>query len=412
MERAINYLPPSAGLPEDDLDATVLAFEEAARRLDLEPEIVARLRHPEREIIVHLPHAHTYTGIRVQHSRVRGPALGRLYLRPGIHLAEIRTRAMESTWQCALLDLPLGGAAGAIVCDPDRLPERELKGLVHDYAAALRGLLGPLEDVVAPGGGCNETVMAWISGGLLPGTAVGLPAALGGRFSFPRMAGQGLAVLAQEALAERGIALPGARVAIEGFAGVGAAAAERLAEAGARMVALSDVSGGLFQEHGLDLSSVQAYAASHGLLFGYPEAAAVRNAEVLEAPCDLLITAAAEKQIVGNNAGRIRAGVVLEAAWGAVTRPAGELLEARGVLLIPDLLATAGETVAAFLEWTRQVHAAPLTDELAAEVLRRRLREACAAVRAVARKHSLSLRQAAHQLAVDRVATALRFMAR
>lgn len=402
------------------LEAT-LQFEEAARELDLEDWIVQRLRHTEREITVNLPlvrddgRAVSFTGFRVQHNTVRGAAIGGVRLAPEAHLSQGKALAMATTWQCALLDIPFGGSAGAIVCDPQRLSERELSRLVKDYIQALRGLIGPFTDVIMQDVGSNERILAWMldahahaEGHLHPGVVTNKPEALFGLPGHEQATADGLLLLLEEILEERKGKLAGQRVAIQGFGKLGRSLARLLHQAGARVVAVADISGGLYREDGLDVSALEAHVERTGVLFGYPEAETVCNADVLEARCDVLVPAAVERQLTAVNAEHIQARYVLEGAHGATTRAANKILEARGVTVVPDLLANAGGTAQAYLEWTLNVCYRYLLVGEAEEHLKRRILHAYQTVRATARHHHTNLRHAAHLRAVEQVAAALR----
>ncbi len=423
METASDFLP-ALQETEEQFDPAVearLVFEEAARRLDLEDWIVHRLRQPQREIIVHLPRrpaggqAGMFTAFRVQHSTARGPALGGLHLRPDAYLAQVKAEAMEKTWQCALLDLPLGGGAGAIVCDPEQLTERELRTLARDYIWALHDVVGCCQNLVAPGDGANEQIMAWMwsayaraRGPLEPGAILGKPAALGAGTVPSDPTGRGLFLLLETILAERGMPLQGLRVSVQGFDKTGAALALLLFEAGARLVAVNDISGGLYREEGLDIAAVRAFVQRAGMLFGYPEAEAVSNAEVLETPCDVLVLAAGEGQLAAQSAGRVQARIVLEASAEAICRAADKILQARDVLVVPDILASAGGTVACFLEWAQSLRWSCWSLGESEAFLKNRLQTAYARASAVALSYNLDLRQAAHLAAVERLAAVLR----
>ncbi len=403
------------------LDATI-DLEEAARRLDLEPWIVQRLRHPEREVTVNLPlvrdngQATSIAGLRVQHSTGRGPTLGGVRFSAAAHLHQIKAAAMRMSWQCALLDLPFGGAGGAVVANPQELSERELKALLKEYINSLHDLIGWQKDVLALDGGSNERTAAWMldsdaraRGQLELGVVTGKPAVLGGLPAPRAAAGRGLFLLLLEALEGQKANL--LRVALQGFGSLGISVAHQLHEAGARVVAVADISGGLLRKDGIDVPGLAAYAEKRGVIFGFPQAEAACNADVLECPCDVLILAAAERQVNAVNAGRIAAPLVVEVADCAVTRTAEELLAERGMVVFPDVLAGAGSTLAAFLEWKQNVTVATLTSEQIEAELRARIAAACRAIRDYARQHGVSWRRAAHLIAVDRVAAALRLRA-
>ncbi len=410
-------LPPDVvhGEQEGDwiLDST-LQMERAARRLDLEDWIVQRLKHPEREMTVNLillreGDALPYCGFRVQHSLACGPCMGPIVVSPDVHLQRLRALAAAMTWQWALLGLPLGGSAGALVCDPRSLSELELQSLAKEYLVRMGDFVGPGADVVTAD--TEPQILGWMLDAWrrahLRGDAplAGKPPALGGAAWLAAVAAAGLVALAAAALAERKPILASARVAIQGFSPIMSAASRQLSEAGARIVAVADASGGLFSHAGLDLAAVQSYAARHEVLFGYPEAEAVSNAEVLQAPCDLLITAGGEGQINRRNADRIAASVIIEAAYGGISTAGESVLLSRDRSVICDLLGCAGKPLACFLEWR---YGALLDSAEAEPMLRQRIARAYKTVRDAAGDLQLSFRQSAYRLAVERVGAALR----
>jgi glutamate dehydrogenase/leucine dehydrogenase len=411
-----------------DLDETCnpwleasLQLEEVAQRLDLEDSIVQRLRHPEREVTVNLPlvcdhgRAATFTGFRVQHSTARGPTLGGVSLSPDAHLAQVRAAAMINTWQLALLEIPFGGSAGAIVCDPTKLSERELRHLSHDYVRALRGVVGPHVDILRQDAGCNERILAWMldehahgAGRLEPAAVANKPSALFGLGDQATAGAKGVLWLLEAVAGEHGWTLPGLRVVIQGFGQLGRTLAMRLREAGAHVVALADGSGGIYSEGGLDVPVVAGWVEREGMLFGYGGGEAMRNADVLEMPCEVLVTADGERQITSANAGQIHAKLVIEAVLHATSMGAQQILTSRNVTVIPDVLATGGTAAQAYLEWTLNTCDRVLLTGEAEEHLKRRILQAWRAVRETAATHGVGLRMAAHLRAVEQVAAALR----
>ncbi len=417
-------LPPEMVELEQDTDALLelsAQVEQAARTLDLEDWIVQRLKHAEREITVNLPlvrdngAAATCTGFRVQHCSVHGPCLGPVLLSPEAHLSHLRALAMHISLQCALLGLPAAGSAGALVCDPEQLSERELRRVVKDYVTALRDCVGAYKDVLAPDG--NEFAMAWMyqalaraHGDVEPAAVVGKPAVLGGVAEDNSAGGTGVFVLVEQVLAEQARALAEARVAIQGLGRVGASAARLLHGASAKVVAVADKSGGVCSEDGLDIPGLLAHVERTHFVLGYAPAEPASNAEVLEAACDVLIAAAAERQINMQNAPRIHASLVVEATRGAVTPAAEKILRARGITVVPDVLGTAAATVAWFVEWQHGIHfAAPMPAEVQ-NAVRTRLLEAWRAVRKQSGREAVSLRAAAYIVALGRLAAAMRVL--
>ncbi len=408
--------------PYDPYLEALLDFEEAARQLDLETWIVQRLRHAEREVTVSLPllrddgSAVTISGMRVQHTTSRGPTIGPVCFSSTAHLHQMKATALHMSWQCALLDVPFGGAAGAIVGNGQEFSEREVKILIKEYINSLRDLIGAEKDVLATDGGTNEQTAAWMldsdaraRGRMELGVVTGKPAVLGGLPASRAAAGRGLFVLLLQALEGQKANL--LRVALQGFGSLGVSVASHLHEAGARVVAVADVSGGLLRKDGIDVPALAAYKAKKGVIFGFPEADAGCNADVLEAECDVLILAAAERQVSAVNAERVAAPVVIEVANAAVTRTAEQALEQRGRVVVPDVLANAGSVLASFLEWKQNVTLTTMTPEQIEDAVRMRVETAYRTTRDYARQHGMNLRRAAHVIAVDRVAAGMRLRA-
>lgn len=408
-----DLLPPG-NIEEDSLLDSAAQLEQSARALDLEDWIVQRLKHPDREVTINLPlrrdsgDALTCTALRVQHYRPRAGCLGPVVLAPDAHFAQLRPLALQMTLQCALFDLPLGGSAGAIVCDPAQLSERELRHLVRDYVVALdiRG------DIFAPA----EFAAAWTAASrhLEPAALVGKPAILGGLSDPAAALATGWFTLISEALRaqtpghQTPSALNGCRVALQGFGPAAATLANLLHHAGARIIALADKSGGLLAERGLDLAAVSAHLTSHGLLYGFDSAEAVRNSEVLESACDVLVAAAAERQVNCQNAARIRASLLLETMPNAITPAAAPMLASRGITIIPALLGAAPRMLAWFAEWQNALHYAAPEQAATESLIRHKLIEIFQRAQSSAATHKLSFPDACRLLALEKLAAKLR----
>jgi len=389
MSALPNYLPPVEPEEFDPAVEAGLELEEAAKRLGLEEPILQRLRLPEREIRVHLPE----TAFRAQHSTALGPSLGAVALRSDASLSTLRAEAMAQTWQSALLDLPMGGAAGAILCDPQKLNERALKVLAQRYVTALGPTLGLTRDLLMPGDGCHEMVAGWMSRRVEAGTMLSRP-----------VVAQGVAALLLRILEERRLKLSEQRIAIQGFGFDGRSLAELLFQAGARIVALSDISGALYRDSGLNVPAVAEHASRHHRVLGCSEGDAVTNLELLECPCDVLILAAAPRQVNTRVAGRIVASIVLEVVDHAVGTPATQVLGDRDRLVIPGLLARAGASEVHFQEWlerARGVIPPPAYDGS-------RLLRAWEETQSSVRFFKVSVKQGALLVALGRLAAALR----
>lgn len=394
------------------------SLEQACRRLDLDDWVLLRLKHPEREITLNLSllrdngGAVNVTAYRAQHSRFRGPSLGPVLMSPDVHLIQLRALAAEMTLQCALLDLLLGGAAGALVIDPDQFSERELHHLVGDYVVALRDVIGPSCDILAPAG--NEFTAAWSANGYAfshqhaePAAVVGKPAGLGGISDAASVTAAGVVALIEQALSPK-LPLNRARIAMQGFGHVGQAIAQRLHRAGARVVAVADRSGGLMRYGGMDVSALCYYAQEQGIIYGFPSADAAENAEVLESDCDVLLLGAAAGQVGAHNAEYLRAHVVIEGVYGAVTAPAERVLDSRGIVAVPALLGTASQTAVWASEWQHGIrYSVPMAAEVE-QTVRGRMTQAFDAAQACAEKHEIPLRGAAEMVAVEKLAAGFR----
>lgn len=405
----------------DPLLQATLHFEAAARALDLEDWIVQRLRHAERELLVNLPlisdsgEPLAVTAYRVQHCTWQGPTLGGVRFSPAVHLNQVRASAMQTTWECALFDLPFGGSAGAILCDPQKLSERELRDLTKEYVYALRGIAGPTSDVLAPDIGSNQQTAAWMFDGFIraaghieAGVVTGKPAGLWGLPGYDALVARTLFFLIEEVLAERATRIAGCRVAVQGFGKLGFAAARLLHDAGAQIIAISDATGGLRNDHGLDIVDLHSYVEANHVMLGFPGADAIRSHDVLETRCDLLLAAATERQLTADNAGNVHAEIVVEAAKETITPGADRILADHDVLVVPDILANSTRLLASVIEWSRNQRGVCRLDGEADKHVKDCVQKAYLAVQQAASRERFSLRAAAHLLAIDRLASALR----
>ncbi len=394
-------------------------FERAADVLDLDPEMRVRLRNPRRALTVNFPvrmddgSVVNHTGYRVQHTLTMGPTKGGLRYALNVSQGECAALAQWMTWKCALLGLPYGGAKGGVRCDPRTLSAGELERITRRFTFELIPVIGPDRDIPAPDMGTGEREMAWIydtysqaQGHAVPQIVTGKPPVLGG--SDVRRVATGLGVIyVAEATAERvGQPLREQRVVVQGFGNVGATAAAELHAIGSKVVAVSDHSGGLRADDGLDIPGLQAWIAAHGVLAGCPLGDPVGRAEVLELPCDMLIPAALEAQITVENAERIAAKVIVEAANGPLTPEADAILAERGVLVVPDVLANAGGVTVSYFEWVQDNQRYQWDFVEMQERLRRQMRAAFVRVVANVDELNVDWRTAALVAAVTRVAEA------
>jgi len=403
------------------LAAALEQFDAAADHLALEPGLRAVLRVPKREWTVRFPvqlddgSVRVFEGYRVQHNVARGPAKGGLRFHPDTDLDDVRALAMWMTWKCALVGVPFGGAKGGVTCDPSSMSPREQEALTRRFATELEGIIGPDRDIPAPDVGTTAQTMAWIvdtvsmhKGYSVPGVVTGKPIAIGGSVGRADATGQGALYTIQDVAGRMGLDLRGARVAVQGFGNVGEASARLLADAGARVVAITDVYGGVSDPEGLDVPYLRRHLGEHGTIAGAPGTSPITNDELFGLDLDVLVLAALEGQITAANAATVRAKILAEAANGPVTPDADHILRANGVYVIPDILCNAGGVIVSYFEWAqnRAAVAWPL-DEIN-DRLQRQILAAADAVWARADSDGIEPRLAAHSIAVERVAEATR----
>jgi len=403
------------------LAAALAQFDLTADHLQLPAELRAVLRAPKREWTVNFPvklddgSVQVFTGYRVQHNVSRGPAKGGLRYHPATDLDDVRALAMWMTWKCALVDVPFGGAKGGVTIDPTRMSSKELEAVTRRFATELEGIIGPDSDIPAPDVGTNPQVMAWIMdtismhrGHSVPGVVTGKPLSIGGSAGRSDATGQGVVYTIEDAARRGGFTLDGARVAVQGFGNVGEATARLLHERGARVVAITDVGGGVEHPDGLDVPLLKRHLQEHGTIAGAPGARPIGNDELFALDVDVLVLAAMEGQITSANAGSVRARILAEAANGPVTPDADPTLRANGVVVIPDILCNAGGVIVSYFEWAQNRAALAWTAEEVNDRLRRQILTAADAVWRRAAEDDVSPRLAANAIAVERVADATR----
>jgi len=418
METPANGRPP--GPRDDPWDMALQQFHLAAEHLRLKRGVREVLSHPQREFKVNFPvemddgSVRVFAGYRVLHSTVLGPTKGGLRYSPLVRISEVRALAMWMTWKCALTHLPYGGAKGGVACDPSLLSSGELERLTRRYATELAPLSGDRRDIPAPDVGTNAQVMAWFMdtysmhhGFSVPSVVTGKPVSIGGSAGRQEATGRGVMITAREAAEVRGIAFVGSRVAVQGFGNVGSTAAHLMHAAGCRIVAVSDVRGGIYSPGGLDPAAVRRHIDATGSIEGFPGADAVSNAELLEVPCEFLVPAAIEGQITGANASRIRAQVIVEGANGPTTPDADRILDDRGILVVPDVVANAGGVIVSYFEWVQDLQSYFWSEEEINAHLERLMVHTFRRVLAFSREQHVSLRTGALIFAVKRVSDAL-----
>jgi glutamate dehydrogenase (NAD(P)+) len=394
-------------------------FEAAADRLEISPNVRATLRLPERELTVNFPvrmddgAVRMFTGYRVQHNITCGPAKGGIRYDEAVTLDEIRALAMGMTWKCAVVNIPFGGAKGGVIVNPRTLSPRELERMTRRYATEISLMIGPNSDIPAPDIGTDAQVMAWImdtysmhQGYSVPAVVTGKPLAIGGSEGRNEAAAKSVMMVLRRAAEDADIALTGAAVAIQGFGNVGAITAEYLHAQGARVVAVSDRSGGVYHADGLDIAALQRHKHETGSVRGFAGAQALSVAATLEVACDVLIPAATECQITSANAERIQARLIVEAANGPTTPAADAALRARGIRLVPDILANAGGVAVSYFEWVQDLQSFFWDEQEIDRQLDRVMDLAYASVLRMAHDHAVDLRTAAQMLAIQRIADA------
>jgi glutamate dehydrogenase (NAD(P)+) len=407
-------------LPADDpwLNAQ-RQFDNAAEILNLSPGLRAVLREVRRELLVRFPvkmddgSLRVFEGYRVQHNTTRGPAKGGIRFHPHTNLEEVKALSMWMTWKCALMNIPYGGAKGGVVVDPRELSHRELERLTRRFASEISLLIGPDSDIPAPDVNTNAEVMAWImdtismeAGYSIPAVVTGKPLDIGGSEGRPSATGRGVTISAIE-ICKRLQRDPAATaVAVQGFGNVGSVSAQLMAERGFRVRAVSDVTGGVYNPMGLDVPALLEHRRMTGAVAGFPGSRAISNSELLELPVDVLVPAALENQITARNAGRIQASVIIEGANGPTTPDADLILERRGIVVVPDILANAGGVTVSYFEWVQDLQSFFWEEGEINKQLERILRRAFAQMCEQADLHGVSLRLGAYLVAVKRVADA------
>ncbi len=394
-------------------------FELAADRLNLSEDMREILRVPKRELSVNFPvrlddgRIKTFSGYRVQHNVTRGPAKGGIRYSPDVTLDEVRALAMWMTWKCAVVGIPYGGAKGGVICNPKEMSTRELERMTRRYATEISLIIGPHSDIPAPDVNTNPQVMAWImdtysmhEGFSIPAVVTGKPLSIGGSEGRNDATGTGVLFVTRRAAQRIGMPLKKARVSIQGFGNVGSVAARLFHNEGCQIVAVSDLGGGVYNESGLDPTSMLRYQQETGSIAGYPHGQPIGSQDVLEVPCDILIPAATEGVITEANAERVQARIVTEAANGPTTPEADAILFKKDCLVIPDILANAGGVTVSYFEWVQDLQSFfwgvdEITRKL--EVIMNRSFDA---IVQVADRHQCDMRLAANMLAIARVAEA------
>jgi len=395
-------------------------FDEAVKYLKLKRGIVEYLRYPKRELTVNFPvkmddgSVKIFTGYRVHHNIVLGPAKGGIRYHPDVTLDEVRALAMWMTWKCAVVGLPFGGGKGGVICNPKEMSDQELENLTRRYTTEISIMIGPEIDIPAPDVGTNAQVMAWLMDtysmhkgySVLP-VVTGKPVSIGGSLGRAEATGRGVMIVAREACKHLDMPFEGATAVVQGYGNVGAVAAYLLHDAGCRVIGVSDSRGGIYNPKGLDPRDVLRHKKETKSVIGYPGADTITNEELLELPCDILIPAALEKQITEKNADKIKAKLIVEGANGPTTPDADKILKGNGVFVVPDILANAGGVTVSYFEWVQGLQSFFWSEEEINCKLEKIMAKSFAEVWTVAQDKGIDMRTAALVRAIDRVAEAI-----
>jgi glutamate dehydrogenase (NAD(P)+) len=401
-------------------DMAVQQFDVAAAKLGLDPNLAVRLRRPDRAMVVSVPtrmddgRVHVFTGYRVQHNDVLGPFKGGLRYHPSVNLGEVSALAMWMSWKCSLVGLPIGGAKGGIACDPAELSRNELQSMTRRYTAEILNFIGPEVDVPAPDMGTNEQIMAWImdtysqhKGHAVPEIVTGKPIAIGGTLGRREATGRGVVYMIIEAANYLGVDLTKCTAAVQGFGNVGSVVVKELNDIGVRVIGVADRTGGFYDVKGLPIARLLEIADQNHSLEAFPYGQKITNAELLELQCDILVPAALEMQITGENAQRLQCRILAEGANGPTTPEADVILREKDIFVIPDILANAGGVVVSYFEWVQDLQNFFWTEEEITNKLRDILVKAFHEVLHMSQKQKVDMRLAALMIGIDRVARAM-----
>lgn len=405
---------------EMDSDTYRMAIRQldlVAERLGLEHGVLERLRLPKRCMVVSVPikmdngETQVFIGYRVQHNLVLGPGKGGLRYHPSVNLGDVSALAMWMSWKCALVGLPFGGAKGGIRCDPTQMSPTEREHLTRRYTQEILLVIGPQVDILAPDVNTNEETMAWIMdtysmqvGYSVPSVVTGKPIVIGGSLGRREATGRGVVYCVQEASSLLKIPLQGARVVVQGFGNVGSVTAALMDELGARLIAVSDVQGGVYHDRGLNIAKLLKHQQEKKTVVGFPGSKPISNADLLTLPCDILVPAALERQITEDNAGKLQCRILAEGANGPTTPEADVILHERGIFVIPDILCNAGGVTVSYFEWVQDLQNYFWTETQINRRLKQVLIKAFREVYTLAQRAHVDMRTAALMLGVGRVA--------
>lgn len=397
-------------------------LDEAASRLGLKEADYITLRYPEREMIVSIPvrmdngEMKVFEGYRVQHNSARGPYKGGIRFHQNSDLDEVKALAAWMSFKCAIVNIPYGGAKGGIKVDPSKLSRDELIRLTRRYTTRILPIIGPDQDIPAPDVNTNGEVMGWImdtysmfKGHSVPGVVTGKPIEIGGSIGRTEATGRGVTIITRQCLEHLGMSYENSAYAIQGMGNVGGTAAQILYDKGCKIVAVSDYSGGVYNENGLDIPAIRTYLSDRTkALIDYvsDDVKHISNDEVITCCCDVLIPAALENQITGENAAGVQAKVIIEAANGPTTVEADKILEEKGIVVVPDILANAGGVVVSYFEWVQNIQSMAWDLDEVNRTLKKIMNKAYDEVDAMSRDNKVTMRMGAYMVAINRICTA------
>jgi glutamate dehydrogenase (NAD(P)+) len=415
----VTTLEAPSHLRENPYDVARHQLRRVGDTFDIESDLIDVLGRCKKAVAVSIPtrmddgSVRVFEGYRVIHNIARGPSKGGIRYHPDVTLDEVKALAMWMTWKCALMGVPFGGAKGGVTCNPKRLSRRELERMTRRFTSEIINEIGPERDIPAPDVGTDASVMAWIfdtysmnKGHSVLGVVTGKPLTIGGSLGRVEATARGGLYCLQQAVRARGLRLDELTVAVQGFGNVGSYLARFLAETGAKVVALSDSAGGLYNSNGIDVQAAFAHKRDTGALEGLRGAEPITNEELVLLPCDVVAPCALEQVITADNADRVRAKIIVEGANGPVTPDADEILEDREVLVLPDVLANAGGVVVSYFEWVQGLQEYFWKEDEVNAKLNDIVTRAYHATAELAERKGVSMRLAAYGLAVQRVAEA------
>jgi len=402
-------------------EAQAARFELAAQKLNLDPGLWKILSQPQREITVHIPvqmddgRMELFTGYRVQHSMARGPAKGGIRYAPEVNLDEVRALAAWMTWKCAVVNIPFGGAKGGVICDPKTMSRGELERMTRRFTAEIIEIIGPEKDVPAPDVNTNEQTMAWMMDTYsmhmrqtVTAVVTGKPVEIGGSHGRREATGRGVMLVVRQAVKKLGMAPWNTRVVVQGFGNVGSYAALLLHEQGFKVVGVAEWNCGLHNANGINIKQLFEYKAANATIQGFPGAEPADQHELMISDCEVLVPAARENVITTHNAANIKAKIIAEGANGPTTAAADDILQEKGVFIIPDILANAGGVTTSYFEWVQDRQGYFWKEARVNSELEHIMTSAFIDVLRYAESHGVNNRIAAYMLAIDRVASTIR----